>query len=262
MSEYLASTIEGCVATIRLNRPEKLNAFTDEMIAAWVRLLEDYRVRTEVHVIVVTGTGRAFSSGGDVGSFGTYAANSPAAIKARLAENIQRLALTFQELDKPVIAAVNGVATGGGVDIALMCDLRFAARSARFSENYVRMGLIPGAGGAYYLPRLVGTAKALELFWSCDSISAEEAERIGLVNRVFDDERLMDETLAFARKLAGRAPMSVRLVKKLIYQGLTSDLRESLDLVASNMPVVRLSEDHKEAVSAFREKREPIFRGR
>lgn len=262
MSEYLAAAIEGGVGTIRLNRPEKLNAFTDEMIAAWTRLLQDYRVRTDVSVIVVTGTGRAFSTGGDVGKFGTYAANAPAAIKERLAENIQRLALTFQELDKPVIAAVNGVATGGGVDIALMCDLRFAARSARFSENYVRMGLIPGAGGAYYLPRLVGAAKALELFWSCDSISAEEAERIGLVNRVFDDERLMDETIAFARKLADRAPMSVRLVKKLIYQGLASDLREALDLVASNMPVVRLSEDHKEAVSAFREKREPVFKGR
>lgn len=262
MSDYLASALEDGIATIRLNRPEKLNAFTDDMIAAWIDLLRDYRHRDDVNVIVVTGTGRAFSTGGDVGRFGAYAANTPAAIKDRLTQNIQRLAFTFQDLDKPVIAAVNGVATGGGVDIALMCDLRFAARSARFSENYVRMGLIPGAGGAYYLPRLVGTAKALELFWSCDSIDAQEAERIGLVNRVFDDDRLMDETFAFARKLADRAPMSVRLVKRLVYQGLASDLREALDLVASNMPVVRLSEDHQEAVSAFREKREPVFRGR
>jgi enoyl-CoA hydratase/carnithine racemase len=262
MSEHLVSTIEERVAVIRLNRPEKLNAFTDDMIDAWIGMLQDYRTRDDVNVIVVTGTGRAFSTGGDVGKFDAYAANSPAGIKERLVENVQRLALTFQELDKPVIAAVNGVATGGGVDIALMCDLRFAARSARFSESYVRMGLIPGAGGAYYLPRIVGSAKALELFWSCESIDAEEAERIGLVNRVFDDDSLMDSTLEFARKLAARAPLSVRLVKKILYQSLVSDLRGALDLVASNMPVVRLSDDHQEAVKAFREKREPEFKGR
>lgn len=262
VSEHLVSSIEERVAVIRLNRPEKLNAFTDDMIDAWIGILQDYRTRDDVNVIVVTGTGRAFSTGGDVGKFDAYAANSPAGIKERLVENVQRLALTFQELDKPVIAAVNGVATGGGVDIALMCDLRFAARSARFSESYVRMGLIPGAGGAYYLPRIVGSSKALELFWSCESIDAKEAERIGLVNRVFDDDSLMDSTLEFARKLAARAPLSVRLVKKILYQSLVSDLRGALDLVASNMPVVRLSDDHQEAVKAFREKREPEFKGR
>ena len=117
-----------------------------------------------------------------------------------------------------MIAAVNSIATGGGVDVALMCDLRFAARSAKFAETYVRMGLIPGAGGAYGLPRIVGAAKALELFWSCDSIDADEAQRIGLVNRVFDDERLAEETQAFARKLAQGAPLAMRLVKKLIFR--------------------------------------------
>ncbi len=262
MSEYVLSEVVDKVATIRLNRPEKLNAFTDEMITAWVGLLEKYRTSDEVNVIVITGTGRAFSTGGDVGKFADYANNTAADIKARLSENVQRLALKVHEIDKPVIAAVNGLATGGGVDIALMCDLRFAARSARFAETYVRMGLIPGAGGAYYLPRIVGVAKALELFWSCDTIDAEQAREIGLVNRVFDDERLADETQAFARKLASGAPLAVRLVKKILYQGLDSDLRGALDLVASNMPVVRMSEDHKEAVAAFREKRAPVFTGR
>jgi enoyl-CoA hydratase/carnithine racemase len=262
MSEYVVSQVVDKVATIRLNRPEKLNAFTDDMIAAWVQLLEQYRTSDEVNVIVITGTGRAFSTGGDVGKFGDYANTTAAGIKARLSENVQRLALKVQEIDKPVIAAVNGIATGGGVDVALMCDMRFAARSARFAETYVRMGLIPGAGGAYYLPRVVGVAKALELFWSSDTIDAEEAQRIGLVNRVFDDERLAEETQAFARKVANSAPLSVRLVKKIVYQGLQSDLRGALDLVASNMPVVRLSEDHKEAVAAFREKRAPVFKGR
>ena len=160
-----------------------------------------------------------------------------------------------------MIAAVNGLATGGGVDIALMCDMRFAARSARFAETYTKMGLIPGAGGAYYLPRIVGVAKALELFWSSEAISAEEAERIGLVNRVFDDDKLMEGTQAFAAKLARGAPLAVKLVKRILYQGLESDLRGALDLVASNMPVVRMSADHKEAVAAFKEKREPKFTG-
>jgi len=262
MSKYVVSEVVDKVATIKLNRPEKLNAFTDDMITSWVGLLEEYRTSDDVNVIVITGAGRAFTTGGDVGKFADYAANTAAGIKARLADNVQRLALKVQEIDKPVIAAVNGLATGGGVDIALMCDLRFAARSARFAETYVRMGLIPGAGGAYYLPRIVGSAKALELFWSCDTVDAEEAERIGLVNRVFDDERLAEETQAFARKLASGAPLAVRLVKKLIYQGLASDLRGALDLVASNMPVVRMSEDHQEAVAAYREKREPVFTGR
>ena len=143
-----------------------------------------------------------------------------------------------------------------------MCDMRFAARSAKFAETYVKMGLIPGAGGAYYLPRIVGVAKALELFWSGEAVDAEEALRIGLVNRVFDDERLAEETQAFASKLARGAPLAVKLVKRILYRGLETDLRGALDLVASNMPLVRMSEDHQEAIAAFREKREPKFSGK
>lgn len=262
MSETVVSRVVDKVATIRLNRPEKLNAFTDDMITTWVGLLEEYRAREDVNVIVITGTGRAFSTGGDVGKFSDYASNTAAGIKARLSENVQRLAMRMQEIDKPVIAAVNGLATGGGVDIALMCDMRFAARSAKFAETYVKMGLIPGAGGAYYLPRIVGVAKALELFWSSEAVNAEEALRIGLVNRVFDDERLAEETQAFASKLARGAPLAVKLVKRILYRGLETDLRGALDLVASNMPVVRMSEDHQEAIAAFREKREPKFSGK
>jgi enoyl-CoA hydratase/carnithine racemase len=262
MSETVVSSVADKVATIRLNRPEKLNAFTDDMITTWVGLLEEYRSSEDVNVIVITGTGRAFSTGGDVGKFSDYASNTAAGIKARLSENVQRLAMKMQDIDKPVIAAVNGLAIGGGVDIALMCDMRFAARSAKFAETYVKMGLIPGAGGAYYLPRIVGVAKALELFWSSESIDATEALRIGLVNRVFDDDKLAEETQAFASKLARGAPLAMKLVKRILYRGLETDLRGALDLVASNMPVVRMSEDHQEAIAAFREKREPKFSGK
>ena len=262
MSETVVSSVADKVATIRLNRPEKLNAFTDDMITTWVGLLEEYRSSEDVNVIVITGTGRAFSTGGDVGKFSDYASNTAAGIKARLSENVQRLAMKMQDIDKPVIAAVNGLAIGGGVDIALMCDMRFAARSAKFAETYVKMGLIPGAGGAYYLPRIVGVAKALELFWSSESIDATEALRIGLVNRAFDDDKLAEETQAFASKLARGAPLAMKLVKRILYRGLETDLRGALDLVASNMPVVRMSEDHQEAIAAFREKREPKFSGK
>ena len=148
MSEELKFAIDNGIATITLNRPEKLNAFTAAMQESWLEALEECRTNSEVRVIVMTGTGRAFTTGGDVESFSASAEQTAADIKARVAEGIQRLPRKIAEIDKPVLAALNGLATGGGLDIALACDLRFAAESARFAETYVRMGLIPGVGGA------------------------------------------------------------------------------------------------------------------
>ena len=148
------------------------------------------------------------------------------------------------------------------MDMALMCDMRFAARSARFSEGYIRVGLVPGDGGCYYLPRLVGTAKALELLLSGDFIDGGEAERLGVVNRVYDDDRLMDETYAFAERLAAGPPIATRMIKRAVYQSAQSDLRTALDLISSHMAVVTSTEDSKEAFQSFREKRQPRFQGR
>ncbi|OGA45747.1 MAG: enoyl-CoA hydratase [Betaproteobacteria bacterium RIFCSPLOWO2_12_FULL_62_58] len=262
MSEHIIFDVSSKIATITLNRPEKLNAFNDEMLDAWVDALEECRTSDAVNVIVITGKGRAFTSGGDVAKFGDMAANTPANISKRIRENTQRLPRKLDEIDKPVIAALNGFAAGGGLDVAMMCDIRFAAESARFAETYALMGLIPGAGGAYFLPRLVGTARALEMFWTSEYIDAYTAERIGLVNKVFPDDQLMAKTYEFAERVAKSAPLAIRLIKRVVYQGLSTDLRTALDLVASNMPVVRTSEDHQEAVRAFREKREPQFNGR
>jgi enoyl-CoA hydratase/carnithine racemase len=261
MSDLIKLDIDAGIATITLNRPEKLNAFTDAMLDDWVAALEQCRTDAAVRVIVMTGTGRAFTTGGDVESFSASARQTPAGIKARLVEGIQRLPRKLAEIDKPVIAALNGFATGGGLDIALACDLRFAAESARFAETYARMGLIPGAGGAWLLPRLVGTAKALELFWGCEWVVAREAERIGLVNAVYPDAELMDRTQAFARKVADGAPLAVQMIKRVMRLGEGQSLDTALDIVASNMPVVRSSEDHAEAVAAFKEKRTPRFTG-
>ncbi|CAH2904022.1 MAG: Enoyl-CoA hydratase (EC [uncultured Paraburkholderia sp.] len=262
MSEELKFAIDNGIATITLNRPEKLNAFTDAMQDSWLEALEECRTNPEVRVIVMTGTGRAFTTGGDVESFSASAEQTAANIKARVAEGVQRLPRKIAEIDKPVLAALNGLATGGGLDIALACDLRFAAESARFAETYLRMGLIPGVGGAYLLPRIVGMSKALEMFWSADWVDARDAERIGLVNKVFPDEQLMDGTYAFARRVADGPPLAVQLIKRVMRFGLDKDLATAHELVAANLPIVRSSEDHREAVAAFKEKRTPQFKGR
>jgi len=262
MSEYLRFEVDQGIATITLNRPDKLNAFDEGMLEKWLASLEDCRTNPDVRVIVITGTGRAFTTGGDVDTFSASAAQTAAGIKARLTEGIQRLPRKMAEIDKPIIAALNGLATAGGLDIALACDIRFAAESARFAETYARMGLIPGVGGAYFLPRIVGVSKALELFWSADFVDAREAERIGLVNKVFPDAELMERTYEFARRVADGAPLAVQLIKRVMRFGLDKDLATALEVVAANMPVVRSSEDHAEAVRAFKEKRTPQFKGR
>jgi enoyl-CoA hydratase/carnithine racemase len=262
MAEELILHVDNGIATITLNRPDKLNAFTDEMLEKWLHVLEECRTDPEVRVIVITGTGRAFTTGGDIGTFSASAAQTPASIKARVAEGVQRLPRKIIEIDKPVLAALNGLATGGGLDIALACDIRFAAESARFAETYVRMGLIPGVGGAYLLPRIVGMSKALEMFWTADWVDAIEAERIGLVNKVFPDEQLMQGTYAFARRLADGPPLAVQMIKRVMRFGLDKDLATAHEIVAANLPIVRISEDHAEAMSAFREKRTPHFKGR
>jgi enoyl-CoA hydratase/carnithine racemase len=168
----------------------------------------------------------------------------------------------MDDFDKPTIAAVNGAAVGAGMDMALMCDMRVAARSARFSEGYINVGLVPGDGGCYDLPRLVGMGRALELLLTGDFVDAVEAERIGLVNRVVEDEALLDETNALARKLAAASPIALRMIKRATYQSARVDLRTALDLVSSHFGVVSTTDDHAEAMAATRERRAPEFKDR
>jgi enoyl-CoA hydratase/carnithine racemase len=165
-------------------------------------------------------------------------------------------------MDKPVIAMVNGLAVGAGMGMCVMCDVRVAAESARFSTGYVRVGLVPGDGDTYFLPRLVGPAKALELLWTADFVDAIHAERLGIVNRVVPASELAEETYALARRIADGPQVPIRMIKRLVYQSLKLDLRTHLDLVSSHMAVVRETADHKEGVQAFKEKRAPKFQGR
>ena len=261
----LELTLKDGVALARLNRPEKKNALSEEMLRELAHGLHEAQDDPVVRVFVITGAGDAFCSGGDLGrraKEGESAEPTPLARKNRLQQGTHKVALAVEQFDKPLIAAVNGAAAGAGMDMALMCDLRFAASSARFSEAYIRVGLIPGNGGCYFLPRIVGAAKALELLWSGEFVGAEEALRIGLVNRVYEDGQLMEETLAFAARLANGPPVQQRLIKKLLYQSLNTDLRTSLEMVSSHMAIVQSTRDYREAIEAFKEKRPAKFEGR
>ena len=249
------------VATITLNRPDKLNAFTGEMIDTWASSLAKAQADEQVNVIVVTGNGRAFCAGGDVARMGE-GEPTPLQHKNQLWDHIHRIPKTLEGVDKPVIAMVNGLTVGAGMGMSLMCDVRIAAESARFSTGYVRVGLVPGDGDTYFLPRLVGSAKALELLWTADFIEAADALRVGIVNRVVPDAQLKEATYAFAKQIADGPQVPIRMIKRLVYQSLRLDLRTHLDLVSSHMAVVRRTEDHAEGVAAFKEKRTAKFKGR
>ena len=263
MDDLQWSVSEG-VGTIRLNRPQARNAFTYPMIREWVRLLREAKHDDAVRVIVLTGAGdKAFCSGVDLAAISNANPNlTPLERKSQLHDEIHQVAHALADLDKPVIASINGVAVGAGLDMALMCDMRIMSTSARVSESYIKVGLTPGDGGAYFLPRIVGTAKALELLLTGDFIDAEEALRIGLVNRLATPETLAAETKRFARSIADHAPVTVRTIKRATYQSAEVDLRTALDLISSHFAVVAATEDASEALHAMKDKRAPHYIGR
>jgi len=261
VADELLYGVKDRVATLTLNRPDKMNAFTGPMIERWAWALTEAQRDPDVNVVVVTGAGKAFCAGGDVARMG-QGEPTPLDHKNMLWEHIHRVPKALEVMDKPVIAMVNGVAVGAGMGMAVMCDVRIASDAARFSTGYVRVGLVPGDGDTYFLPRLVGTARALELLWTADFIEAAEALRLGIVNRVVPADRLAEDTYALARKIAEGPQIPIRMIKRLVYQSLRLDLRTHLDLVSSHMAVVRETEDHKEGVQAFKDKRPPKFTGR
>jgi len=260
-NDELLFTVENGVATITLNRPHKRNSFHDDMVLQWVAWLDECKRRDDVKVIVFTGTETSFSAGGDTSHFKGKSELSPLEARAVITANTQSLGRKVGEIDKPIIAAINGLAVGGGLDVALMCDVRLATASARVAETYAKMGLVPGAGGAWYLPRIIGTAAALDMFWTGRWVEADEALSLGLVNRVFSDEEFREGVKAYAEQIAAAAPLSVRFIKRMAYQSHHTDLHAHQDALASHIALVRTSNDHKEAVAAFRDKRTPKFTG-
>ena len=255
------------IATITLNRPERMNAFTPKMLDEWLAALQDAHLDAETRVIIVTAEGRGFCTGMDVqaqaeGRGLLPRSRSLGEARNYLRDTVQRIPRLVAQLDKPYIAAVNGAAVGAGMDMASMCDIRFAADSARFGMTYVRMGLVPGDGGCYYLPRIVGTARALELIWSGRLFDAEEALRIGYVSAVVPAGELMAHTRAYALKLAKGPAVAIQLAKRLVYRSLEANVDQALEMAQGAMTIVQNTEDAREGPRAFVEKREPDFKGR
>ena len=253
--------IKNHVAIITLNRPEEKNSFSLEMIRLWNNYLKRAREDNKVRVVVITGKGNTFCSGGDIREMAEGKLRSWS-MKTFLWEGVHRIVLALEDLDKPVIAAINGAAMGAGMDMAIMCDIRICSEKARLAESYINLGLVPGDGGAYFLPRLVGCSKALELLLTGDEITPEEALRLGIVNRVVAHGHLMEETLKLGDKIAQKPPMAVRMIKRAIYQAQASSLRSHLDYISSQLALLTETEDHLEAATSFLEKRKPTFTGK
>lgn len=239
------------IGVLTLNRPEKYNAFTKAMIIRWNAILEEAAEDPAVKAIILTGAGKAFCTGGDVNAQKERANNDALERKDFLFRHVHKIAFALERMDKPVIAAVNGTARGAGMDMALMCDLRIMAQTATMAESYINVGLIAGDGGTWYLPRLIGTARALELCWTGRVIDAAEAERIGLVNHVVPEGEALSAAKALARTIAAQPFEAVCAYKRSIYQGMTMTLASHLDMVSSHTSILRETPDHRERVAAF-----------
>lgn len=264
--EAILYDVEDGVATITLNKPERLNAFDDQMLAEWADAINVADQDGDVRVIVVTGAGRGFCSGMNVadeaGGKGLLQSQATVADRRRsLRDSVHPIPRALIQLEKPYIAAVNGAAAGAGMDMASMADIRFCSSSARFGMTYTRMGLIPGDGGCYTLPRIVGTAKALELIWSGRLFNADEALEMGYVSAVYEPDELLPKTMAFAKQIAQGPATAVQLAKKLVYRSQDIPFDKHLDMAQMAMFVAQTTEDAKEGPTAFVEKREPQFKG-
>lgn len=252
---FLLYEQDGPVVTLTLNRPEARNALTtpaqfDALVAACDRIQADDSVRA----VILTGSGTAFCAGGNIKDFQEkrgLAAGTPAEIRENYRRGIQRIPLAFYRLDVPTIAAVNGPAIGAGCDLACMCDIRLASEHARFAESFVKLGLIPGDGGAWLLQRVVGYAKAAELSFTGGTIDAFEAERIGLVSRLAPADTLLDEARLLALRIAANPGAALRMTKRLLREAQSTRLDTLLELSAAYQSLTHTSVEHEEAVAAF-----------
>jgi enoyl-CoA hydratase/carnithine racemase len=265
MSDKVLYQQDGHIVTITLNDPAMRNPISErETVDAIVAALERLNQDQDARVAILTGAGSAFSSGGDLRAMQRnfdQRARQPALTTQYYKFGIQRIPLAFEKLDVPIIAAVNGPAIGAGLDLACMCDMRVASESARFAESFVKVGIVPGDGGAWLLPRVVGYSKACEMAFTGDMLNAQEALGCGLVSRVVPDGELLDAARALADRIAANPPFAVRMAKRLLIEGRHSRLDTLLELSASLQALTHATGDHREAVNAFLEKRKPDFKG-
>src|SRR5438876_4723165 len=260
--KHLLIEQDGGVLTIKMNRPEVLNAFNDAMLAELTEAVEAAAQDEAVRCVVLTGAGRAFGSGQDLHSFSEGRSSGSANKVSEHLQKYHRVVYGIREMPKPVIAAVRGVAAGISCNIALACDLRIASDDARFIEAFARIGLVPDGGGGYFLPRLVGVGKALELSMLADEVSGAEAERIGLVNKCVPLAEFETAVTAFAQRLANGPTRTYALIKKQIYTSAEADFQTALQLEGALQEMAFETEDHKNAIMAFLQKRKPEYKGR
>lgn len=253
MNDFLKYEQDGPIVTVTLNRPEERNALTTAaQFEALVAVCDRVQADDSVKVLILTGAGTAFCAGGNIKDFHEkrgLAAGTPIEIRENYRRGIQRIPLAFQRLDVPTIAAVNGPAIGAGCDLACMCDIRIASEQARFAESFVKLGLIPGDGGAWLLQRVVGYAKAAELTFTGETIGAREAERIGLVSKVVDAGSLLTEARALAQRIAANPGPALRMAKRLLREAQTTRLDTLLELSAGYQALTHQSADHEAAVA-------------
>jgi 2-(1,2-epoxy-1,2-dihydrophenyl)acetyl-CoA isomerase len=260
-STILLRVAEG-TATITLNRPDKLNAFNETMHREFAQALDRIEADATIRAVLLTGAGRGFCAGQDLGDRMVGAGEAPPDLGDTLERTYNPLIRRICRLERPVVCAVNGVAAGAGANLAFSCDIVLAARSAQFLEPFCRLGLVPDAGGTYVLPRLVGSARARGLALLGEPLSAERAEAWGLIWQVVDDERLMDEATALARRLATQATKGLGLIKRALLASATNSLDTQLDLERDLQREAGRTDDYREGVTAFMAKRAPTFRGR
>jgi 2-(1,2-epoxy-1,2-dihydrophenyl)acetyl-CoA isomerase len=264
MSQDVLEAMKDGVAILTLNRPDRLNAMSGEMLDALLEALPRLADDPAVGVVVLTGAGRGFCAGGDVKAMaeGREFGGTTLEDKAQGLRTRMEVSRWLHELPKPTIAMVRGAAAGAGLSLALACDLRVASDNARFATAFARVGYSGDFGGSWFLTQLVGTAKARELYYTAEIVDAAQALALGMVNRVVPDATLEDETLALARKLASGPRVALRYMKRNMNAAETNSLKEHLDLEAWHHTRTGMTEDHREAARAFVEKREPTFKGR
>lgn len=255
---------EDGVVLLTLNRPDRLNAINRPMKLAIERLIRDIRDDDDARVLVITGAGRGFCSGADISSgIGSPLVTTDVASRHELLQDRWYWITGLREMEKPVIAAVNGIAAGAGVSLAMAADVRFASEKALFNPIFVQRAMVPDAGASYLLPRLVGPGRALYLFWRSGGVDASEALRMGLVEELVPHDQLLESTLTFARELARGPSVAIELTKRAVYRGLAADdLREHAEFEEYLWTYSHAAEDYREGRLAFQERRQPKYTGR
>jgi 2-(1,2-epoxy-1,2-dihydrophenyl)acetyl-CoA isomerase len=257
--ESLLVEVDGSVALVKLNNPASLNSLTAEVKKGLLDFFTDAREDDSIKAIVLTGEGRAFCAGGDINSLNTVGSVIDGQDRMK---RLHKLVYAIRDLDKPVIAAVNGFAVGAGMNLALACDIVIAADDAKFSEIFSNIGLVPDAGGLFFLTKLVGPMRAKELCWTARRIGAAEAESMGLVSKVVPLDNLLTESVALAKSLAAGPLVSLRYIKRLINKSLEWDIDSLLEAEAFAQGICLNTNDFREGIAAFKEKRRPVFSGK